>query len=390
VANGKPPGPSQQGEGVSKTAELEILARQMKKGKDPREFITAALTQETLEETYQTLVKKGVAAASMVAKNSATRGTRQGLRDNSTARIRQEVKDELSNLVSRYRAGKISSLSAVDSAVGVMYAAYLDAMNTGSMHAASDYKVPAKDFTGDAHDRAEIQRHWLKTLFRKAQEVVVKAPTMAGIDNSVDGYAASVNGAYSTGYGETVLESGGSYSIIWELGAAINHCKECIARDGVSYTVHDLPGWPGDGDFGGNICMGGPNCSCTVSFVEVTSALADDGGIDGIDEENIGRNTQRDEGGIEYYSSQNTTIADLRDETISMRDEFLSTIPDDAAARAYNRDEIRSALAALENARIRSSGGYSGVSVEPVDISAQAVAERTTKSDTLKSTPPDQ
>jgi hypothetical protein len=386
--NSKPDGPSQQGEGVSKTAELEILARQMRNGKDPRDFISAALTKDTLEETYQTLVKKGVAAASMVAKNSATRGTRQGLRDNSTARIRQDVKTQLSTLVTRYRAGNISSLSAVDSAVQVMYAAYLDAMNTGSQHAASDYKIPVKDFKGDAHDRAEIQRHWLKTLFRKAQQVVAKAPTMAGVDNSIDSYAATVNGAYSTGYGETVVESGGDWTIHWELGAAINHCKECIARDGITYTIHDFPGWPGDGDFGGSICMGGPNCSCTVSFVEDTSAASD--AVDLSDEDLTGGNTQRDTGGIDYYSSQNTAIADLRDETISLRDEFLSTIPSDAAARAYGRDEVRAALAALENARIQSTpGGYSGVSVAPADISAQAVAARVSKSDSMKPTTPD-
>jgi hypothetical protein len=385
--DGKTPPPNTVGKAG---AELEILARQMRKGKDPREFISAALTKETLEETYQALAKKGVAAASMVAKNSATRGTRQGLRDNSTARIRQDVKDELSNLVTRYRAGKISSLSAVDAAVQVMYAAYLDAMNTGSRHAASDYKIPVKDFSGDAHDRAEIQRHWLKTLFRKAQQVVVKAPTMVGIDNSIDSYAATVNGAYSNGYGETVLESGGDWSIHWELGAAINHCKECIARDGITYTIHDFPGWPGDGDFGGNICMGGPNCSCTVSFVPDNNAAIDE--ADGLSEEDLtGGNMQRENGGIAYYSSQNTSIADLRDETISLRDEFLSTIPDDAAARAYSRDEIRNALAALQNARIQSTpGGYSGVSVAPADISAEAVAARALKSDTMKPTPPDQ
>ena len=67
-----------------------------------------------------------------------------------------------------------------------------------------------------------------------------------------------------------------TYEIVSHLGAA-EHCPNCIARDGKVFTFDSLPGWPGDGPFGGPMCLGGPNCHCELEYPENGRALATGG-----------------------------------------------------------------------------------------------------------------
>lgn len=48
-------------------------------------------------------------------------------------------------------------------------------------------------------------------------------------------------------------------------------CDECDELDGQEFDLDDLPFWPGESDFGGSLPDGtacGPNCRCTVDFID--------------------------------------------------------------------------------------------------------------------------
>ena len=157
----------------------------------------------------------------------------------------------------------------------------------------------------------------------------------------------------------------GDYQITWRLGAA-DHCALCVGRDGKTFTFHSLPGWPGDGGFGGAdaICLGGANCACSLEYTQLGAPVE------------IGGNTQRPES-VDYYSQQLSDITARRDAAEQARQDFLDTVPEPARSRAHTRDSIRRELADAANQRIRDTGGYPGVSVEPADIDAPTVAART-------------
>lgn len=58
-------------------------------------------------------------------------------------------------------------------------------------------------------------------------------------------------------------------------------CDLCAERSGRTYTLQDLPGLPGDGDFG-ELCEGGINCRCSITYKSVTqvSLVQPEGGAE--------------------------------------------------------------------------------------------------------------
>jgi 8-oxo-dGTP pyrophosphatase MutT (NUDIX family) len=102
------------------------------------------------------------------------------------------------------------------------------------------------------------------------------------------------------------------------------------------------------------------NCHCSLEYAEPGQASL------------YGYNTQLPDS-VGYYQSQLDTIMGNRAQAAQQRTDFLDTLPEGAAARALNRDQIRELLADEANATIRATGGYPGVSVEPADIPADLI-----------------
>lgn len=348
------------------TAELQILERYLRKGRPPAEFRSTVLPAEALAAAEAEL-PKGVAAAVTAAAAKTASNRRQQRRATHLAAAMTTVASRLGHLVHEHRGGRLSLPHVVDAGVQVMADGYQHAMDAGSQDASDDHPdTPTIDLTAQAADRAETQRGFLSRLLKDF--AVLSAAQLAA---RLALYGQTLTGAYNAGYGQTLQATGRTYEIIWHLGHA-EHCKLCVDRDGKVFTFKDLPGWPGDGEFGGikAICLGGPNCKCELEYREAGQSLA------------FGSNTQRPDS-VPYYQQQLIDITATREDLAAERADFVDSLPDtlnpvdftSAQGRALSRDQLRTVLADLANARIRDSGGYPGITVEPQDIPAEIIAQ---------------
>lgn len=294
-----------------------------------------------------------------------------------SARLRQErrkrrlapamaaVAAKLGQLVYDHRNGSASSVHLLDRGTAIMADGYTAAMAAGSDDASADIAdTPTVDFAQQAQERAQGQQGYLMGLMKAA----LAAAAVSDIAARLATYGQTLTGAYNHAYGSTVQSSHPSYEIVWELGAT-EHCDACMDRAGKVYTFDSLPGFPGDGDFGGDICSGGPRCGCSLSYREGGQEVASM------------TNTQRDDS-MGYYDQQRADAEARRADEASQRADFVSQLPDtpgrdgtSAQSRAMDRDAIRQELADAANVREHAAGGYQGVSAEPRDIAAEQVAQ---------------
>lgn len=290
---------------------------------------------------------------------------RQQRRAQRLAPAMAAVATGLGQLVYDHRNGSVPSVQLLDRGTGIMADGYSAAMGAGSDDASSDIpETPAVDFAQQAQDRAQGQQGFLMGLMKAA----LAAEAVEALSARLDTYASTLVGSYNSAYGQTVQSSHPDYEIVWELGAT-EHCGPCLDREGKVFTFDTLPGWPGDGAFGGDICAGGPRCGCSLSYREGGQTLA------------TGTNTQREDS-LGYYDQQRADAEARRADDAAARDAFVSQLPDtpgrdgtSAQSRALDRDAIRQELADAANAREQAAGGYQGVSVEPQDIAAEQVAQ---------------
>jgi hypothetical protein len=273
----------------------------------------------------------------------------------------QTVAAGLAQLAAAYHNGETSLPGFVDTGTALMAEAYADVMAAGSSDAAADLDANTVDVADEAAARADRQRGFLMGLLK----AVIGNDGGQGLERRFDQYGQTVTGAYNAAYGQTAKADDPDYEIVWELGEA-EHCPKCLERAGKSFTFATLPGWPGDGDFGGDICDGGPKCACSLSFRK--------GGV----EVSRGENTQR-ANALEHYPQQLEQIQQRRADDAARRQEFVDGLPGSpdittTQGRALLRDQLRQQVADLANARLRAQGGYQGVTFEPSDVSAHTIA----------------
>jgi hypothetical protein len=355
AATGTPPAAK------SITAELQILKRYLSNGKPLEKFETKVLSPEAMAAATAEL-PKGVTGAVLAAAHVMSA---QMHRSRRTAHLNDAigyVVDSLNQLVAGFRNGTIGAMTFVDSATAAIAAGYRRAMSAGSEDASADFEdTPVVPFDREVAERANRQQGFIQKLMHSANI------TDDDMDRRVDQYGQSMVGSYNSAYGQTMKGSHPDYEIVWELGDA-EHCDECLARAGKSFTFATLPGWPGDGDFGGPLCKGGPLCACSLSFRQNGKEV------------DRGENTQRADG-LSYYPSQQQAIADRRQQQEQERDAFIDSLPGDRTdmstvqGRAFLRDSLRAEVARLANAYIQSAGGYQGVTFEPSDVPAAIVVQ---------------
>ena len=358
-------------------AELEYLARHLRKGRTVDQFRADHLPAEALEAAKRAR-PGGVRAAVDAAKSAADAKRRQDRRDAKVAAAAVTVTAALGKLVASHKQDKLSTAHVVDQAVSVMAGGYAEAMTAGSRDASGDYEdTPEQDpeyIDGQAQDAAEAQRGYFLGLLQD----IIGGLSVAATTARLGLYAATLRRQYNVAYGTTAIQANPDAYLVWELGSNEFHCQPCLNRAGKQFTLDTLPGWPGDGGFGGggiggsgvglngalgqqNICAGGPRCCCSVSLVQGGQVLS------------TGTNTQLP-GATDYYARQNATITAARQQAAGARADFVSSLPPGPALRAQTRDELRQQVASLANQRIRAAGGYQGVSVEPQDVPAKIIA----------------
>jgi hypothetical protein len=184
------------------------------------------------------------------------------------------IAKQVAGIVTSAWQGSISLLEAVDWIIQELASVYLKVMAAASNAAAQAVEGVVAMATGDlfalAQQRAEQQRPYSMGMVQAAVNDAAMGGTEppAWIQGRSKLYAETLAGAHNAGYGETVKSSEPDHEIIWRLGET-EHCPLCLERDGQSYTFDTLPGYPGDGGFGGPICKGGPNCF--PEYTRVTS-----------------------------------------------------------------------------------------------------------------------
>lgn len=289
-------------------------------------------------------------------------------RDIVQALIAAWVAKQLADLMLDLYLGHITTLLAVESGVSAMTMGYARALTAGSKAAAHDHGDTSEiDLSGQASAYAANQRGYLIGMTSAAQEATRTKEGMPWLPARTKLYGSTLTGAYEHGYGQTVQSAHPDYEITWKLGET-EHCPLCLARDGQTFTFETLPGWPGDGGFGGPLCLGGPNCGCRLEYSEGGQVLS------------VGDNTQRPEA-PGYYADQLRDITARRQQMQDERAAFVAGLPNEvgsdgtsARMRAQARDDLRQRLADLLNQRIRQTGGYQGVTFEPQDVPASTIA----------------
>lgn len=365
------------------TAELQILDRYLRKGRNLHDFtsdvipawvLTKVADTQTGEPDSTTTAQRTEHAAETVAAVAAGVAVWHAIehRAQALAHIPGQVAHDIAYHARAWRNGDESYPQAVDAAVQTLSDGIRQALTAGAHDAAQPMQLPPSAAAhGGSVDhgwiaqqtdaRTQQQRDYITRLYRAVQQS--DPDEMHTVARRFDMYGSSLTGAYNAGFGHTVQQAEPSAEIIWRLGET-EHCALCLARDGKSFTFDTLPGWPGDGDFGGHLCEGGPNCGCWLEFVRDNRTV------------DIGLNTQRPDS-VAYYAEQDQRIEQARTDARAARQEFLNGIPGDAAARAAGRDTVRQQLAQVANNIIRDTGGYQGVTVEPWDIPAELVASIT-------------
>jgi 8-oxo-dGTP pyrophosphatase MutT (NUDIX family) len=291
-------------------------------------------------------------------------------RDAAVDTAKEKAAAALYALAMRHRDKELSTAEATHEGKQILQDSYEEIMQQAADDAddqgvADSGSYDYIDWVGIAASRADTQASYLMWMLSAAASAASDA--LAWLQARVNLYAQSLMGAYNQGFGMAALATDPTYTITWRLGVA-EHCKLCLDRDGKSYTFKSLPGWPGDGGFGGKdaVCMGGQNCKCYLEYSEGGQVLS------------TGGNTLDQAG---YYQQQLADITAQRMAAQEAREDFVSGLPNDfgddgtsVQSRAASRDELRSILADLANQRIRSMGGYPGISVEPQDIPAAMIA----------------
>lgn len=239
--------------------------------------------------------------------------------------------------------------------------------------AGSSYVVPQSNVSGD------IDADFAPST--NADEVDTDQPTQTllswlipHIDVAEEGAAAA--DAVAAERKDNLVQH--EYHILWVTEMDDNTCDLCAARNGKKYTIHDLPGYPGSGNFGGPICMGGQLCRCHLDYMQSGKLIARSTNPHRkhmLDDIAAGKFRVRP-ARMQREAEERMTFLDQLPDTISDQEQHDAQRelrpPMSTRARAQMRELIRHELA---DAKTRQNlyNGVTPATVEPQDIPASEV-----------------
>jgi 8-oxo-dGTP pyrophosphatase MutT (NUDIX family) len=262
-----------------KANELRALRRYLARGKSLESFEPRALRPAALKAA------KGEQDPATAALKAAKAQRRLDHRETALAKPRASLMAGLTALVHKLTDHKLKPAQFAPAAIPILAQAYQDAYTAGAGSGAGDWGDAASPPSPEsapalAQTRAMSMMPYLKDL---ALDVVggvvagaVNAPSGAqSTATRVQSYADGLTAPYEQGYIAAAPDADGTNSVIrWTLGDAEN-CENCLALDGQTFSPADLPGFPGDGDYGQDtLCLGGPACACSLSYEQGDSVLA--------------------------------------------------------------------------------------------------------------------
>jgi hypothetical protein len=275
AASSPKPSERQQSSGNKAFAdELSILRRYLKKGGSLGEFEPRAIGKGV----YNLAMHRHPGDPDDVISLIKASSERQQRRESALSDHRAAVVAGLGALAGQLARNQIDKGDFTTGATDVLSDGYGAALAAGADHALSDLGSAgiAPDF-GDAADaRAAAQSSYLDGF---ADDIMGGDLSTSDLADRAALYAAGLTGAFEQGYVETgddvSDDTSGAANIVWNLGDA-EHCGNCLDLDGQAFTADDLPGFPGDGYFGGDdgMCEGGPRCACFLTFEDQGDVLS--------------------------------------------------------------------------------------------------------------------
>ncbi len=262
---------------ATKLRELDSFGAYIRHKRDPAKFVGKALAPDELARIVADIPEQGAGLAIAEARKRVTDDGQKAKRDAILAAIAMLVAAGLGKLAKKLAAGTLSMYDFIAAANAVMQdgttraysagtdTAMADLANAGIVGDGTGYSLSQTDLENIA-SRVTKQHGFLTGM---AQDIV-GGVGMGMIGARLDLYGQSTRPTFEEGYmsaaATTVAKAGGTVKITWRLGDSAEPCVNCVARDGQTFTEETLPGYPGDGSFGGELCLGGPQCACSLQY----------------------------------------------------------------------------------------------------------------------------
>ncbi|MDE2100393.1 MAG: phage portal protein [Patescibacteria group bacterium] len=258
-------------------AELRQLGRFLRKG-NTRPFVAEYLPSSVVKEVTGRFVAGRDYADWCKAAVRIVRA-----QEHTIQRLADKITEQLGTLAIRLRDGDLSSQEFVDQAQALLQEAYKEGLHLGAISEFYDYQTTNDDIDTIVQ-HADQQRPYLEQL---ARDIVFSEDAQSSgdqsqtdqqqggvpwnqIQNRLGSFGDSVGSLFSTGtalgFMASKLMTKAETMATWH--AQADPCDLCAEKDGESWTLDDLPGYPGDGGYG-DLCEGGPKCRCWLTYEKV-------------------------------------------------------------------------------------------------------------------------
>ncbi len=358
--------------------ELDLLKRLLNKGKALDEFEARDIPDEVMK-SVAALLPHGIDTAIAHGVSMVEAARKRNRREQHVNAQIPVVASVLMDHAKQLRDGKSTVSTFVKETGAALLTAYLAVSTLATSEAAGDLGgsllLSQSDLTASAHNRLASQIGWLQNLAGTIISMGLADKAISAIRSRLGLYGQSLRAHYEQTYGQTALKTAPKSVIKWHTLEDGVVCSLCEDRDGETYTSDTLPGWPGDGGFG-ELCEGGPNCRCTVTFEHPEGTVLDTG-------ENTLRQMHGPFGQNEVATgTQKPWAPERREQWAANRETFANSLPSDVLpgetssvqSRAQARDAIRLALSQATH-------------VQPEDVPASAVAALVPSSQKSKTKP---
>jgi 8-oxo-dGTP pyrophosphatase MutT (NUDIX family) len=280
-----------------KIAEMAQLRRYLRRGGHLGEFVPKALSPHVLAVGRRAKDVEGIIAA--IAKAAGHVEARIVGINLQRVAIVEGVGKEADKLSNGQTQPEDFVVATVDLLRDQLKAAYEAGAGQATSELGADVVTALTD---DATDAAIAERiDSLQPLLESFGSDIANGDVSdAAIANRASMWADQAQPAFEEGYVDSGAASG--TPIIWHLGDTSQPCDLCLNRDGEKFTVDEIDGigFPGDGDFGGDTCLGGPRCGCWLEFVKDGETLAETGAPSAARDNSMSDTSQED-----YFNAYN-------------------------------------------------------------------------------------
>lgn len=288
VANAAPPAGGRTSRArkmlTDQLGEIERMRRVLRKGRAIDQWRPGILDADLITTISQEVILAGPGHAIGHARTLVKRAYAAARRDETVAQISARITAQLTRLAQGVEDGRVSTATFLHEGTETLRQGIREGVLAGAHHAmkpqarkqdeSSDDEPDDLDLAdspygdyldGLAEQEAQTQSGYLLGLLQDILALIGVAGWLTRLAARLGLYGDTARRAYNQGYGLTLLAQDPDARIIWHTTSA-KPCALCAGRNGEQFTAATLPGWPGDGAFGGPICMGGPACHCVLEY----------------------------------------------------------------------------------------------------------------------------